>query len=85
MHKWYNRDVTVKFEYIDDLGSQASVSASMSQGKLLMPLGSGLHWLLHKHKGFNITVTNKGKNLKVPRIVKMELLKLHAVSPSDDL
>lgn len=79
MKKDYNRGTLVTISWTDDEGKRHSLNCYMGRGKLLIPLGSGCNWLMNSHDNVVVTVTEGGKPLNVPNIIKAELLKVREV------
>ncbi len=74
--KHYNYGKYVTVGWLDDEGKERSLRCAMGKGKLLLPLGSGSNWLLHKHSRLTVGVDERGRPVAVPAIKKAQLLRL---------
>lgn len=73
-HYNYGRFITVS--WLDDEGKKHSQRCEMGKGKLLIPLGAGSGWLLHRHDRLSVAADDWGKEIAVPSIKETKLLKL---------
>lgn len=76
MKKNYCPGMQVTLSWKDEDGQEHAMHCAMSRGKLLIPLGSGEKWLLHKHADLRIRVTRDGQESEIPQIVDLRFLKL---------
>lgn len=76
MKKCYNPGKLVRISWMDDFGVEHSMYCEMNQGKLLVPLGAGAGWLLHKHTQLQIRVIQDGLETALPEITEIQFLKL---------
>jgi hypothetical protein len=87
----YNPDKLVKIIYSDDKGAAHSTICFLQKGKLLIPLGSGSRWLLHKHSYIDIKLVALQKNGEIKsinskndiKIKNIRFLKLKGVGVDD--
>lgn len=77
--KHYNPEDVVIVTWTDDNGEAHRMSCSMGKGKLLIPLGAGVKWLLHDHDSLTITAARNNEQITVPELVNAKLLKLREV------
>ena len=76
LKKDYNTGMVVEIRWEDDEMKTHTMHCNMSRGKLLIPLGSGLKWLLHSHRAIDILVYQDDEIIEMPDIGAVELLKL---------
>lgn len=76
LKKDYNTGMIVNISWEDETMQVHNLQCNMSKGKLLIPLGSGLKWLLNSHQSIHITVYQDGQVIDMPEIEAIELLKL---------
>ena len=79
LKKDYNRGMTVVVSWEDEKGDTHTMNCLMGQGKLLIPLGGGSCWLLHKQKGLTLSVFQNDVPIPLPEINKICFLKLREV------
>lgn len=79
MKKNYNPGMQVCISWQDENGEMHTINADMNRGKLLMPLGSGVKWLLHKHSFVQVSVMQDGQEIASPQVVDIQFLKLREV------
>ncbi len=77
MKKNFNPGVVVRVSWFDDDKNVRYIDSNLSKGKLLIPLGAGAGWLLNKHNEITISVLIENKEIPIPEISKIELLKLN--------
>ena len=71
--------MTVRISWMDENAETHTMTCSMSEGKLLIPLGAGLKWLYNEHEFLNIQVLQDGNTINVPDINNIQFLKLREV------
>ena len=76
MKKNYNPGMTVVVSWVDENMQEHRMDCSMVEGKLLIPLGAGVRWLLNKHEYIQIYVLQDGQRVECPHIQKIQFLKL---------
>ncbi|MDE7313229.1 MAG: hypothetical protein K2N87_16680 [Eubacterium sp.] len=76
MKKNYNPGMMVCVSWLDVNGEGHAMYCAMSQGKLMIPLGAGVKWLLHPHTQIQISVMQDGQEISVPQISDIQFLKL---------
>lgn len=76
MKKSYHPGMQVVVSWRDDQGKEHSMNCDMCRGKLLIPLGSGLKWLLNRHSGLSVSVLQNFEEISVPELREARLLKL---------
>ena len=76
---WYNPGKIVVVSWSDEDGGVYSMRCAMGKGKLLIPLGSGVRWLLQDHDSLTVTVEQDGVQTEVPEIGEVRLLKLKEI------
>lgn len=76
MKKNYNPGMLVCVSWMDVNGEEHAMYCAMSQGKLMIPLGAGVNWLLHPHTQIQISVMQDGQEISVPQISDIQFLKL---------
>lgn len=79
LKKEYNPNMTVRISWMDENAETHTMTCSMSEGKLLIPLGAGLKWLYNEHEFLNIQVLQDGNTINVPDINNIQFLKLREV------
>lgn len=86
----YNSDKIVKIIYSDNMNRKHSITCFLQKGKLLIPLGSGSRWLLHKHSFIDVQILKIQKNGKLQTLSPKEaiiknahFLKLKGVGAND--
>ena len=76
----YNPDTYVIVSWTDDNSEAHRMKCAMGKGRLLIPLGAGVKWLLHDHDHLTITVEKDEKQVEVPKILRAEMLKVREVN-----
>lgn len=81
LKKKYNKGMQVVAEWKDDNGESHRIRCDMNEGKLLIPLGSGLKWLLNKHDYLTFWVEQDGVKVSAPfnNLTEVKLLKLQEI------
>ena len=79
LRRIYNNNMQVNIEWSDNEGNVHNMITNMGKGKLLIPLGSGYHWLLNNHSYLRITVLSDGEKIELPRVNKFEFYKLREI------
>lgn len=79
MRRIYNPGMTVLVQWFDEDNIIHSMKCEMCQGKLLLPLGSGLRWLFNEHSNLYISVLQDGEVIDMPVLQKIEFLKLQEI------
>lgn len=80
MKKDYNPDDYVCITWFDDNGDSHGIRCRIEKGKLLVPLGCGVKYLLNEHDQLVITADHNGERVGVPSIKQIQLLKLQEVT-----
>lgn len=80
MKKNFNPGMQVNIIWFDDKGDSHNMICTMSEGKLLIPLGAGNKWLLNEHSSMRIVVMQDGQEIEMPAIDKIEYLKLQEIN-----
>lgn len=76
MKKNYNPGMLVCISWLDGNGEGHALYCAMSQGKLMIPLGAGVKWLLHPHTQIQVSVMQDGQEISLPQIKEIQFLKL---------
>ncbi len=79
MKRIYNDGMDVTVSWTNEAGEVISSTASIDQGKLLMPLGAARGWLLNTHSQLVITASQDETAISVPKIKEIRMLKLREV------
>ena len=79
MKKNFNPNMTVQVRWQDDNGEMHYLNCNMSKGKLLIPLGAGAKWLFNEHDKISIYVYQDEREIPIPSISQIHLLKLREV------
>lgn len=79
MKRIYNDGMDVTVSWTNEAGEVISSTASIDQGKLLMPLGAARGWLLNSHSEVAITASQNDEAVSLPEIKNIKLLKLREV------
>lgn len=79
MKKNYNPGMQVHIIWFDDKGDSHNMICTMSEGKLLIPLGAGNQWLLNEHASMRLVVMQDGQEIEMPAIDKIEYWKLQEI------
>ena len=68
MRKDYNPGLQVKVSWSDDHEEIHDIVCDMGEGKLLIPLGAGVKWLLHGHDYLDIQILENGEEVNIPTL-----------------
>ena len=79
MKEKYNNGMKVNIVWLDDAQNIHTMHCDMDNGKLLIPLGAGVGWLLDQHNLICITVSDNGVEIPIPDVSEVKLLKLQEV------
>ena len=79
MLKDYNPGMRLVIRWWDDNNQEQSLSATVGEGKLLIPLGSGCKWLLNNHSKISIKLLQDNQEIAVPEINCIRFLKVREV------
>lgn len=69
-----NEDCSVEVSWEGESGRQNHLNCKMSDGRLFIPLGLNINWLLNEHKGFKIKVSGGDEGEKF-RLKNLEIMK----------
>ena len=69
-----NEDCSVEVSWEGESGRQNYLNCKMSDGRLFIPLGLNINWLLNEHKGFKIKVSGGDEGEKF-RLKNLEIMK----------
>lgn len=70
----FHEHITVS--WYDEFQNPYSMTCSMENGKLLIPLGAGKKWLLHAHDKIEIAAYHNGELIPFPKTKTIQWLKL---------
>lgn len=79
MKKDYNPGMVVQVSWLNESGERCSISCNMSEGKLLIPLGAGVDWLLENHDSLTVTVYQDGNLIATPEIKDVQLYEIQNI------
>lgn len=79
MFQKHNPDKMIRVSWLDDQSREHAFQMDFGQGKLLIPLGAGMGWLLNQHDRISITCLKDGKPIPIQRVNHIEFLKLRTV------
>lgn len=79
LKKDYNPQTRVTISWYDDNGALQSMDCKFDEGKLLIPIGAGMGWLLNNHDSITLTITNNEEICTLYDINSIRFLKLREV------
>ena len=80
----YNPELALELEWEANDGKMYTLGSSIQNGKLLIPVGSGIKWLNNYHANLNIWCMKGGEKVDLPEIKKIEFYSLRDIEVDEN-